>query len=224
MAKRTRAEQRSRAAWWDRTPWPCAVLGIDPGALAGATLGCPNYRAQPADVRIIWHRAIDSATRELERAVRDAACFAKENELQLVLVLEDWGRGGPLGIDTWLGLGAARGHWERAARLILDEMEGCPIRRTKPWVRVGQTAWRSRMIESWGTSVIAPGGGSIFTPHDPAGWKLAARDAVKEILGIDAVSDDEAESILIAFYAMRSDEVGKALPKRLLRAHGFAAP
>jgi hypothetical protein len=162
---------------------------------------------------------VDSWTRQLEQTLDDAIEHARARELQLVLALEDWGRGGPLGIDQWLGLGAARGHWERAARLRAAEADS-PIRRTKPWVRIPQSRWRSMMVESWGHHE-----GTEWVPNAAADWGRASLASLREIdPEMDTTSDDAAEAGLIALYAMRCDEVGKVLLKRVLRAAGFSAP
>src|SRR5258706_9913646 len=129
MAKRTRAELARRQAWWDRPAWPAVVLGVDPGRRAGAGIVLPTIVAgdRCGAPKLVSVYAVDVYSRGIETVLGNACHWAHTLDLPLILAIEDWGRGGPLGIDQWLGLGAARGHWERAAMLeALDE--GSPIK------------------------------------------------------------------------------------------------
>jgi hypothetical protein len=195
------------------------VLGVDPGACAGCGLTRPELIWEPSPPKLLWVRTIDVRTRELELAIEEGATLADELGLPFMMATEDWGKGGPLGIDQWLGLGAARGHWERAVILAAEKHPS--IRRARPWVRISQTTWRSALMESWGET----GPDGKFVRFDHFGWKRAATRTLAELAPtVEQDSSDAAEGGLISFYTSRSDELGKVLPKRVLARAGRTAP
>lgn len=215
MTKRTKAQAAEREAWRARRPWPIAVLGIDPGATAGAALVLPDARFQTSE--LCWARTIDVDTLALECTIRDAIFQARDRELGLVLVLEEWGRGGPMGIETWLGLGAARGHWIRAARLL--SLQHKELTASRLFCYAHMQTWRSWMDVP---AVVTDTAGAVVRRNTPEDWKKGATRRISELAPKAMVdSADAAEGALIALYGSRCDAVGKRLPARLLKAHGF---
>lgn len=225
MAKRTRAKEAEREAWRARRPWPIAVLGVDPGSsVAGAGLVLPSEDGLRPDLH--WVRAVDPDTRQLERCLIDAITAARLRGIGLVLVLEEWGTGGPMGISTWLGLGAARGHWVRAARL-LAEPEECGAGILTPsrlYSYAHMATWRSWMDVP---AVVVDQHGATVRRNDPEDWKRHATRRLVELVPdvvMESTTADAAEGGLIALYGSRCDEVGRKLPMRLLAAHGLERP
>lgn len=220
-AKRTRAAEAERAAWRARRPWPTAVLGIDPGSeVAGAGLVLPDAAGE--DPVLHWARSVDPYTTALERALEDAVAAARARELGLVLVLEEWGTGGPMGIDTWLGLGAARGHWLRAARLAVERHPDVLVA-SRLYCYAHMQTWRSWMDVP--AVVSDPVTGATIRRNEPEDWKKHASRRLAELcprISID--SADAAEAGLIALFGSRFDAVGKKLPARLLARHGMERP
>jgi hypothetical protein len=209
--KLSKKDEEERAAWLLRRPWPVLILGIDPGAEAGATIMTPDRST------MIIHE-VETMTRQVDRVVEEAVTIAREQRLLLVPIIEEWGAGGKRGIDQWLGLGAAYGAWRR--QLVLAWAEGAnDVLRKDKNARALQSRWRSRMIAESGKRV-----GGAFKPFDSEEWKKAAtRTLVSMFPGIELSSANGAESALIAIYGQRCDEVGALIPKRLLAEHGFAA-
>lgn len=222
----SKAAQRraALAAWWRRYYWPAIILAVDPGSRAGAAV----LRSVKRDIDVIFVGGVDTDTRDLESVVSIAISYAKMSKLPLVLAIEDWGRGGPLGIDQWIGLGAARGAWIRAYRLALDELDDetrelrvGPVKIfAERIVRINQRTWRSRCIDESGTRDEA----GKWTAFDPKGWKNAAVDACQTHLRLDVDDPDAAEALLLGFYCARSDDLGKALPKTHLARYGLTFP
>ena len=210
--KRTRAQQAERDAWQERRAWPVVVLGVDPGAVAGAAIVAPDT----ASGRVVEASVVDPMTTELEDVVHRALDLAAGRDMELVLALEDWGSGGMMHIDTWLGLGAARGHWERVARMLAPSTPRLVASRC--CLRIRMTMWRSFMIPESGTRDAE----GKFTRYDTEGWKKAATARLAELQPhVSLERADAAEASLLGLYAIRSDEVGRRLPDRTLRAHGF---
>lgn len=220
MAKRTRAAEAERAAWRARRPWPIGVLGVDPGTeVAGAGLVLPDQAFE--DPVLHWARSIDPYSLELERAVDDAATAARARGLGLVLVLEEWGTGGPMGIDSWLGLGAARGHWLRAARLAVARHPEVLVA-SRLYCYAHMQTWRSWMDVP---AVVLDEQGRTLRRNEPEDWKKHATRRLAELCPrVRLDSADAAEGGLIALFGSRFDAVGKHLPKRLLAAHGMERP
>lgn len=227
---RTSKQLLERAAWWRRRPWPCVVLGVDPGARAGYAVAVPA--APPPGVlrggsggaeqhlHVVRAAELDTSTRALEEALAFAVEVARAEEVHLVVCLEDWGRGGKLGIKTWLGLGAAAGAWKRAALLAAAEGSGDVLTATRSLLQVQQTTWRSRMVEESGDRSSGK-----FVPHDSEGWKRAAtRECAERFPYLQLGGANAAEAALIAAYTLRSDELGRLLPPTYLRQRGFEPP
>lgn len=183
----------------------CAVLGVDPGATAGAALSVWTR----AGHEILWAREVVTDSLEVDRAVEDACDAARAAQLPLVVAIEEWGKGGPLGIDQWLGLGAAAGAWKRAALLAADR-RAPTIVRSRAVVRIGQRTWRSRIIPEAGTR--RPDGS--FKAHDTRGWKQAATARVVDLFGhrFGLISGDVAEAILLTHFATRDERIAAMIP------------
>lgn len=215
-ARGTKKWAAERAAWHARTPWPCLVLAVDPGIEAGASLVYP-YRD---NVGVLWAREVKTYSRDVERCVNDAVCTAIRLSLRLMLSVEEWGRGGPLGIDTWIGLGEMRGAWKREYILAAPTSNGHIVPSTGV-VRANMTTWRSYMIDETG-DVDGDGKHQTF---DSDGWKRAATRRCAELFpDLKIEGANAAESALQGAYAMRCDDVGARLSMRTLRAAGLERP
>lgn len=229
MAKRTVKEQLERAAFWKRKCWPCVVLSVDSGATAGGTILLPAEDMVRMEDGPFIHRTaeIDSSTRDLENFIEEAVCVAREVKLPLVLVSETWNSGGRLGIDAWMGLGAEAGHWKRA--FLLAAREGCDdvINVSRPVLRIPQVRWRSWMMETHGVYEPDPKkpGEKKYRPFNTDEWKRAATRTCSEMFPeLKLNGANEAESVLMGVFAMRSDELGRLLPSKLLQEYGVPPP
>lgn len=204
MSNRTKAEQEERRRWWERKPLPVAVLGVDPGERAGAALHLPK-------AGVLWSRQVETNTRQLEQALEQALRDAwTAGCSRLLMVIEEWGRGGKMGIDQWLGLGAALGAWRRTAALLVAEC-GDPwaqlLTKTRSTVRVPMVTWRSHMFEVFGAYA-----GGKYRPFKSADWKeQAVRRCAELFPAMTFDGPDAAEAALIAYYGARSDEAGKVV-------------
>lgn len=221
MAKKTKKRRRSERLWWRRHPWPAVVLSIDPGKEAGAAIfaGLPPARGPSV-------YEVDIYTDAVEDIVEEAGQLASDLRIPLVLVLEEWGRGGPLGIDQWIGLGESRGAWRRAFVMYCNEhveREGRIDLFSKSRVAlVPQTRWRSVVVPETGVETDIMG----WRPFDSDEWKEAAKRALTPHfpeLDVEA-TPNAAEAACQGLYAIRSDEVGKLLPATFLSAHGLTYP
>lgn len=222
MASRTKQELVDRAAWWRRKPWPVVILGLDPAEESGGTIALPKEApggmGQPGGPYLWRAEEVNIYTRGVEGLVTAAVNVARQEGLQLVVCLEEWGSGGRLGIKTWLGMGAAAGAWKRTVALLAREDCADVLTPSRCLFSVPQTRWRSRMIEECGVRG-AEGGFRRYTPEQ---WKKAAGDTVREMFPyVRLAGANAAESALIAAYAARSDELGRLLPSTYLRKHGF---
>jgi hypothetical protein len=190
-------------AWLAQPVNQCAVLGIDSGDDAGVSLWVPGAGGP----RCLWTRAVKTNTRALEAALEDAVREARARNLRLVLYAEEWGAGGPLGIDQWLGLGAAIGAWKRAA-ILLCETARPTIVPSRLMCRVLQVTWRSDLGMPFGTYVDVGKKKPVFVRHDAEGWKKAANARVFEMFGhIESFDTNAAEAMLIGYHGMRSPAV-----------------
>lgn len=183
--------------------------------MAGAALVLPD--ASCTNPELHWARSVDPDTKDLERAILDSIDAARSRGIGLVLMLEEWGTGGPMGITTWLGLGAARGHWIRAARLLCEDHTELVASRFFYYAHM-QT-WRSWMDVP---AVVVDPMGKVIRRNEPDDWKRHATRRLAELAPhIQIDTADAAEAALIALYGSRADVVGKKLPLRLLAAHGM---
>ena len=160
--------------------------------------------------------SLDLDSPRLEELVDLAASYADSEELPLVAVFEDWGKGGPRGLSQWIGLGEARGPWRRAFRRLA--IRSSVLTKRASSVLVTQSRWRSRMIEETG----ARDAENKWIAFDTAGWKAAALRAARiHHFSAHVPPLDAAEAACGAAYAVRSDEVAKVLGKRHLARHGL---
>jgi hypothetical protein len=199
--KRTKHEE-----WLDGALVQCAILGIDPGDEAGAALMVPGVGGPS----LVFSRAVDTNTRQLESVLEDAVREARARGIPLMLYAEEWGAGGPLGIDQWLGLGEKIGAWRRAAILMCDTARPTIVP-SRLMLRVGQSTWRSGMGLDFGTRDA----GGAFTRHDAEGWKKEANKRVHELFGyLDSFDSNASEAVLIAYYGCRDERIEGKIPKR----------
>lgn len=223
--KITKAEKKRRdlAAWHRRYYWPAIIVGVDPGRQSGATVFVSRRRT----LKPIVSASVDTHSRDIESILEEAVDLAKDEKLPVVLMMESWGKGGPLGIEQWIGLGEARGIWRRAFTLAMkdaDPLRVGPVKLFSP-SRVGyvnQRSWRSRMIEETGGTDAR----GKWIPFDSDGWKDAAIREVCRRTGWspDRITGDDAESFLVGSYAAQSDALGKMLPKTHLARYGLTFP
>ncbi len=201
------------AAWWERGPWPCVVAVVDPGRTSGFALvvSRPGHGFD-----LVLCEGLDLDSDRLDELVFDADRCAIREDLPLVVVLETWGKGGPRGLAQWVGLGEARGPWRRAFRRLA--VGSTQLTKKASSVLVTQSRWRSRVVDETGTTDAA----GKWEAFDSDGWKAAAlRSAQGLYLSAYVPPLDGAEAACIAAYAVRSDEVAKALGVRHLRRHGL---
>lgn len=218
VRSRDRAAEKRRdehAAFFARPAFPVVVLSVDPGTRAGAAVIAPGTDGRP---KVVLCEAIDSATRALEAMISSAIAIARAKDMMLLLAIEEWGRGGPLGIDQWIGLGERRGLWKREFLLLGSEAPApSPIRKSESIVHVNARTWRSRMIFETGERVA-----DTFRPFDTDGWKRAAtRTLLAHAPDVAIETADAAEAALLGLYSIRSDELHKRLGKRYLASRGF---
>lgn len=198
--------KRSRfETWLDGVLVTCAVLAIDPGEDAGAALFVPG----DGGPRLVWARAVDTNSLELEACIADAIAYAAAHGLVLVLAMEEWGAGGMRGIDQWLGLGAMAGAWKRAALLMCDRSRPTLVK-SRLVVRTAQTKWRSAIIESSGTRDEETG---KYRPFDSEGWKKAANARVLELFGhLETFDSNASEAVLLGYFACRDPRIAALIP------------
>jgi hypothetical protein len=201
--------------WWDREPWPCIILSVDPGKRAGASI----IQSGPGMVGMIRCEGLQTNSRYVEGFIQNAKQIAEDRKIPFFMILEDWGSGGILGIKQWLGLGAQRGAWVRAAIL-----EGIAPRQI---LYVTQSRWRSRVIEASGVYEEKKDGGSfktVWRKFKPDEWKDQAHSTAKELFTGQhiPIDPDASESACMGYYAARSDEIGKAFLKTDLKLFGYS--
>lgn len=213
MTSKAQARREALARWWDRGPWPCVLLAIDPGKVSGVAI----VLSRPGGMKLLQARVVDlHRDRGVEVAVENAVLASREHDLPLVLVLEDWGRGGPRGLAQWVGLGEARGPWRR--EFLIRAGEEADLVKSRV-VLATQSRWRSRVVPETGATE-----GEKWRPFTPEEWKAAAREAAqRHFLDAYVPPLDAAEAVCVAVYAARSDEVLSKIPKRVLDAHGVSA-
>lgn len=210
MTSKAQTRRDALAAWWDRKPWPCIICAADPGAESGYCV--LKSTGTGIDVLDCGTVADVFTTEDVRRVVLETNNAAFAHKLPVVYVLEDWGSGGPLGINQWVGLGEARGVWRHY--ITLEHSEA--FEKSPKIVKVTQSRWRSRVVEETGR-VDANGKWHRFSPDD---WKGAALRAAKQhFIDTHIPPLDAAEAACIGYYAARSDEVMKALGIRHLRKH-----
>lgn len=208
----TNAQRRRDAikAWWNRKPWPCILLAVDPGRKAGAAL----MQCNPDGITLLWHGPIDTHTRDVEKttAMMLGACNA--SGLPGMLAVEEWGKGGPMGLQHWIGLGEARGAWTREFNIWSNEKKS--LFRKGGIVKVHQGRWRGRIIEEKLPRL------DTREERQEQLKEAAARAAQNYFIDqrID-IDPDACEAVCIGLFAARSDALGKKLTKTHLKKHGL---
>lgn len=172
----------------------CVILAVDPS------------QASSGYAILIDGRPIEWGAVPATDFVRVAAVVARAVRLgartrrHVVLVAEEWGRGGRLSsARTSGGLGAACGAWKGMA--LAARVEGHRIVPGRI-LRVHASRWRSRF--------------ALSSRLGTEGLKRAAVRLARARLGV-ALRDDQhdaAEALLIGLWAARAGEVGAALPRR----------
>jgi len=207
--KKTKANEK---IYWNRKPWPCVIISVDPGKHAGASILSSKGR----DIEVHYVQTVETNSVQVEGMIVKAIDVAYKLRLKLFLVTETWGAGGPMGIDQWCGLGAARGAWERAMHLYIP-ISSNVIVKSRHKTRINCQTWRAWMIGKNGEK-----NGGKFTRFDDLGWKDAAKEAIPKFypkLNVEGLDHNALESVLIGTHAFRSDEVGKLLTKKERKQH-----
>ena len=80
MTTKAQARRDALEVWWDRGPWPCVILAVDPGKAAGAAV----FRSGPGGLELLEAMAVDTFTggRVLESIVKRAFDEACDNHLE----------------------------------------------------------------------------------------------------------------------------------------------
>lgn len=207
--KRLTPKQRrlAKAAWRARRPHDVVVLAIDPGEVCGVAVleGTSASADFPLPVPI-YVEDISSWTTLVEDAVDLAVTRAELAKCPVVLVTEKFGKGGPLGLDQWMGLGGWVMVWRRAWRLYCDAYRE-PVVPARPgrWkiaahqrqMRVMTSTWRSGMFDEW---------------HNGE-WKGAAQRRLLELSGVQA-PPNAAEAALMGMYVSKTEAMGELLPRQ----------
>jgi hypothetical protein len=184
------------------TPHDCVILAIDPGNVSGWAIVSPRRSAVDAKQSVtVWSgRTTAGPKNHIVEMARDAA--TNDVMRPLIVVAETWTTGDPvhdrrMRAATMLGLGAAWGRWSDA----LDAV-GVPKSRI---LRVNTSTWRAKII----------GGPMNRTTEE---WKRLALLHAQQRFPVRAPSgqvssDDEAEALCIAAWAMCAGPVGEAVKK-----------
>jgi len=198
----------SRADAWKLAPVSRrVVLGIDPGERAGASLLV--YTAHGVD--LVFCREVDTNSTQLEDALAEAFYVALRAGVKLTIAVEEWGRGGPLGLEQWIGLGMHVGAWKRAAILKADNGAAAAFSKSSGFIRVGMSSWRAALLPG-----VAADAKRAKSKERSEVWKRAATRRVLEIwpaLNPRHFGANAAESALIGLYAMRDVDAGEAAAK-----------
>lgn len=173
------------------TPHRCVILAVDPSQRSSGW-------AIFLDGALVSYGTVP-ATRfaQVQAIVLEALALATQHGRHVVLVGEEWGRGGRMtSVRTASGLGAAWGAWLGVA--LSTNHEGARIAR-KRVLRVPTATWRSRfrMNARMGSERL----------------KAAAVKIANARLGLELAMEDhdEAEAALIGLWAAHAGEVGATL-------------
>lgn len=181
-------------------PLPCVLLSVDPGRTSGWALW--------HDGELISSGAVDVGSIEVEDQCANAIALADNHNTIAVLVGETWGRGGPMGLAGWQGLGYAWGRWDDAMKLTWAE-HVAQYGKTglKPRsVRIHVSTWRSKIF-------------GCRVPKDK-GKTMAVEEAIRlHGLNLTYKDHDQAEAVLLGHYACRSTQVRDRLPKTALKGY-----
>lgn len=171
---------------------PCVILAIDPGATSGWAIlveGKPRC----------WGSLAASDSDGIDRVIFEACDLAIRYKLPLVVLGEEWGRGGKRGMAQWQGLGGAWMAWKYGCDRA--RAKGLPVVESRV-LRVLQKVWRSVFGLNLGREVV----------------KAYCLRAARERTGIELPPEqhDVAEALLIGLWGARAAAVGAKLPKRLM--------
>lgn len=171
---------------------PCVILAIDPGGTSGWAIlveGKPKC----------WGALLASDSDGIDRVIFEACDLAIRYKLPLVVLGEEWGRGGKRGMAQWQGLGGAWMAWKYGCDRA--RAKGLPVVESRV-LRVLQRTWRSVFGLNLGREVV----------------KAYCLRAARERTGIElpAEQHDVAEALLIGLWGARAAAVGAKLPKRLM--------
>lgn len=177
---------------------PCVLLAIDPAACSGWAL---FLEGRP----VTWGELAASNSTGIDAVLLQACELAGRTKLPLVVLGEDWGRGGVLGLSQWQGLGGAWSAWKFGCERAVEKgLAVVPSR----ILRVQQSTWRSPFgLASLGRDVVKAY--SVRAAFNQLGIKLALDQ------------HDVAEALLIGLWGARAGEVGAKLPVKIMRARGL---
>lgn len=183
------------------TPHDCVILAIDPGSVSGWAIVSPRratvHARQPVTV---WSGcSSDGPKNHVVEMARDAANDVKR---PLIVVAETWTTGNRehdrrMKAAVLLGLGAAWGRW-------YDALDAVGVPKTRI-LRVNTATWRAKVI-----------GGLMNRSTEE--WKRLAQLHAHQRFPVRTpsgkiTSDDEAEALCIAAWAMYAGPVGVAVKK-----------
>lgn len=176
---------------------PCVILAIDPAALSGWAI---FLEGRP----VTWGELAASNATGIDAVLLQACELASRTKLPLVVLGEEWGRGGPLGMSQWQGLGGAWTAWKHGCDRARDK--GLPVVSSRV-MRVLQRTWRSAFGLNLGRELV----------------KAYAVRAAKSRVGVQLELDqhDIAEALLIGLWGSKSGEVGERLPEKVMKRRGL---
>lgn len=209
----------SRADAWQNAPIiRRVVLGIDPGERAGASLLVDTARG----VELVFCREVETNSTQLEDVLAEAFYAALRCGVKLTIAAEEWGRGGPLGLEQWIGLGMHVGAWKRAAILKADNGAADAFSKSSGFIRIGMSSWRAALLPG-----VAADAKRAKPKERSEVWKRAATRRVLELwpgLNPRHFGANAAESALIGLFAMRDVDAGEAAAKAAKLAAKAAKP
>ena len=173
------------------------LLAIDPAGTSGFALFVEGKAES-------WGALAASDSEGIDRVLLEACELASRAQLPLVVLGEDWGRGGVLGLAQWQGLGGAWSAWKYGCDRA--RFKGLPVVESRI-LRVKQSVWR----KPYGLNLV----------RDVV--KAYSVRAAKAHVGVTVAPEqhDIAEALLIGHWGSRAGEVGAKLPVKIMRARGL---
>lgn len=171
---------------------PCVILAIDPANTSGWAI---MVEGKPK----CWGSLAASDSDGIDRVIFEACDLAIRYKLPLVVLGEEWGRGGIMGRAQWQGLGGAWTAWKYGCDRA--RAKGLPVVESRV-LRVLQKVWRSVFGLNLGREVV----------------KAYCLRAARERTGIELPPEqhDVAEALLIGLWGARAAAVGAKLPAKLM--------